>query len=53
MRKRGFLDRDGHALLLSERADAADMVAGEPLGIGRPHHLRGLAAERRGTASSC
>ena len=26
MRQRGFLDRDGHALLLPERADAANMA---------------------------
>ena len=45
--ERGFLDRDRHALLLPERADAADMVAGQPFGIGRPHHLRRLGRRRR------
>ncbi len=46
--ERGGLDRDRHALLLPERRDAADMIAGEPFGIGRAHHLRGLAAEGDG-----
>ena len=33
--ERGGLDRDRHALLLPERRDAADMIAGEAFGIGR------------------
>ena len=44
----GCLDRDRHALLLPERRDAADMIAGQPFGIGRAHHLRRLAAEGGG-----
>ena len=48
MAERRRLDRNRHALFLAERADAADMIAGEPFGIGRAHHPGRLAAERRG-----
>ncbi len=45
--QRRLVDRDRHALFLCERADTADMISGQPLGIGRPHHVRGLAGKRR------
>src|SRR5215208_2904032 len=45
MAERGLLDRDRHALLLPERRDAADMVASQPFGIRRPHHLGCLGPE--------
>src|SRR5882724_12561232 len=44
--QRGLLDRRRHPLLLAERTDAADAISGHALGVGGPHHLRGLAAER-------
>jgi hypothetical protein len=37
-----------HGPHLAERADAADLVAGHPLGIGGLHHLGRLSLEGRG-----
>src|SRR6187551_2160345 len=45
MAERRLLDRDRHALLLPEWRDAADVVAGQPFGIRRAHHLRRLGGE--------
>jgi hypothetical protein len=43
-----LLDRNADTFFLRERADAADMIAGQPFGVGGMYHLRGLAAERGG-----
>src|SRR5512138_2471864 len=48
MVKRGGLDRDRYALFLAEWRDAADMVAGQPFGVRRAHHLRRLGPEGAG-----
>jgi hypothetical protein len=45
--QRRLVDRDRHPLFLCERADGANMISGQPFGIGRPHHVRGLAGKRR------
>jgi hypothetical protein len=41
------LDHHRQRLALAERADAADLVAADPLGVGGLHHLGRLAADRR------
>ena len=43
-----LLQHGRDALLLAEGADAADVVAGDALGVRRLHHLGGLAAESGG-----
>ena len=41
--KRRHFEQRRHPLLLAERRDAADVVAGEALGVGRLHHVRRFA----------
>ena len=45
MRERGLLDEHARALLLAERRDAADMIAGDALGLGGRQH-RGISCCR-------
>jgi hypothetical protein len=46
LRERALFDRHRHPFLLGERADAADVVPGQPFGIGRAQHVSSLAAKR-------
>src|SRR6478735_6219702 len=48
MCERALLDHGTHWLPLPERADAANLVAGEALGLRRLHHLRRLASNSSG-----
>jgi len=44
---RSFVNGNRHPLLLREGADSANMVAGQPFGVGWTHHLCTLAMECR------